>query len=112
MPVKFSDWSTKQLIMTNLGQQGKFIIEGFEVQAFPDLAPVTLQKRRDIRFLMNQLRQENINYPWWFLLKLFVEYKEKMIIIRTVDEARIFLELLEKDLVGQELKEIAEAGDQ
>lgn len=65
-----------------------------------------------IRFLTNRLRQKNISYTWGFPFKLFVEYKAKKVIIRTVDEARILLGFLEKDWVGQELKEIAKMGDQ
>lgn len=40
--VKFSDWTSKWLVISNFRQHGKLIIDGLEVQAFPDLAPVTL----------------------------------------------------------------------
>lgn len=58
--VKFADWSSKQLIMANFREHGKLTVDGLDVQVYADLAPVTLQKIRDFKFLTDRLRQENI----------------------------------------------------
>lgn len=83
--------------MVNLRKFGNLIVEGLEVQAFADLAPSTLQKRRHLKFLIDKLRQRKINYTWGFPFRLLVDYRNKKIIIRTIEEAHIFIEFLDKE---------------
>lgn len=102
--VKFVDWTSKQLIMYNCRQHRKLIIEDQEVQIFSNFPPITLQKLHDFRFLTNCLRKYNINYSWGFTFKLVVDYKaKKKISIRSVEDAKIFSDLLERDVDGSGL---------
>lgn len=40
---------------------------------------------------------EKINYTWGFPFKLFVDYKAKRVIIRTLEDAKLFIDLLDKE---------------
>lgn len=52
--IKFTDWNSKKLVMMNFHKFGNLIVEGLEVQAFVNLAPSTLQKRRHLKFLTDK----------------------------------------------------------
>lgn len=79
-----------------LGSMEILEVEGMEVQVFPDMAPVTLQKRRQFKILMERLIKDRIRSWWGFPIKLLVAFRDRKIIIRTAEEARMFLELLDK----------------
>lgn len=63
--------------MANFRQHGNLEVEGLEVQAFPDVAPITLQKRKQFKFLRERLIKEGIWYLGSFPFRLLVEKLDK-----------------------------------
>lgn len=49
--IKLTDWASKNLRMSNFKKSGNHAVESLDVQVFPVLAPIMLQKRRDFKFL-------------------------------------------------------------
>lgn len=74
--IKFADWNSKKLVMMHLCQFGNVTVEGLEVQAFADLAPSTLQKRKDLKFFTDRLQQRKITYTWGVPFRLLL-YRNK-----------------------------------
>lgn len=46
--IKFADWNSKRLMMSNFPKFGNLIVEGREVHASPDLAPIHTFKKDEI----------------------------------------------------------------
>lgn len=78
-----------------LGQGGESRIGDSQI-TFSDLSTITLQKHRSFKFLTSFLQKEGITYHWGFPFKLIVRHDSKNTLIRTVQEAELFLEKLQK----------------
>lgn len=68
----------------------KISIEGQKFAVFSDLCPLTLRKRRELKFLTTKLASLRIAYKWEFPIKLLVDYQRKIVVIKTVQEALDF----------------------
>lgn len=83
--------------MGNFREHRGMEIEGLDVLICSDLSPITLRRRRTLKFLTNRLTKCSIRYRWGFSFKLVIDYKSRQIIIRSEEEAHKFL----LDLDGQ-----------
>lgn len=63
--------------MTNFRQHATLEVEGLEVQAYSDLAPVTLQRRKKCKFLLDRLIKDKIKLFGGFPFKLILAFKQE-----------------------------------
>lgn len=52
--------------------------------------PITLKKRRELRFLTIKLAKLRISYRWGFPFRLLIDYQKQIVTIKTVQQAFAF----------------------
>lgn len=75
--VKPHFYHIKEKIMLEVRHQGDISISGHSIQIFADIAQTTIQKRRALKPLLNQLINRQIKYRWSFPFRLSFSYKGK-----------------------------------
>lgn len=60
--LRFLDWNIKALILEQLWDTPKIIVEGQELTFYSDLYPITIQRRKKWRFLTSKLVTGGIPY--------------------------------------------------
>lgn len=89
--VKFPNWPVKPSILEVFKEPSVLSVDGSKITLLPDLIPITLQKRKDLKFITSMLQQLNIKYAWQFSFKLVIAYDDSIrIIVKTIQEAKEF----------------------
>lgn len=70
-------------ILESYWEQSEHIIEGSFVDIFHDLSAITLKKRRVLKFLTQDLQEQQIWYKWAFPFMLILMFKSRTYAIRT-----------------------------
>ncbi|XP_069593107.1 uncharacterized protein [Ranitomeya imitator] len=90
------DFTTKELIMSKARTRNQIpSFRGTEVQLFPDLSRITLQKRRHLRPLLLILQEHQIKYRWGFPFALTARKDGKSASLRTPADVTSFCTTLE-----------------
>lgn len=82
----FFEVHTRNWVLALAKEKGFLKYKQNKLQVFPDLKPKTLQKFRELKDIMNALREANIRHRWASPLKLQILYKGKSIFIRSEEE--------------------------
>lgn len=69
--VKFHYYNTKEKILAAAREKEPLSFQGHDYQIFPDLAPITIMKRRAFRPFLEILRSKGIKYRWGFPFKIY-----------------------------------------
>lgn len=84
----FPNGKMKTLVLDSLWDSSKIAIEGQQLTFYSDLCPLTIQRRREWNFLTRKLVEASTPYKWGFPDKLLIEYKGKIIAIKTTPQAK------------------------
>ncbi|KAG8451976.1 hypothetical protein GDO86_003963 [Hymenochirus boettgeri] len=68
-------FAIKEQILTQYRTISSLTHEGAEIQLFPDLSPSTLARRRQLRPLLQALRDKKLAYRWGFPFQLIVRHE-------------------------------------
>ena len=99
--ITFSKYSSKDKIMKELRKMGQVKYKGKNVMFLQDLAPETLQKRRELKEYSERLREENIQYFWGFPFKMTIIYKGNTHVITNKEEIKSLFQKLGLGLQGK-----------
>lgn len=91
--VRFVNWATKSLVLYILRDKPK-LIEGQELTFYSDLCPLTLQKRREWKLI-----SFSILYQWGFPLNVLIDYKGKVVVVKSFQQAKRFVTELDREEV-------------
>lgn len=80
----------KRLVWDSLWGKPKIVEEGQQLTFYLDLCPFTLHRRRQWGFLTTKLNSQGIAYKWGFSHKCLLDYKGKIVMIRTILQAEMF----------------------
>lgn len=80
---RLTDFATKEQIMQAARSKREIKFEDSTIQLFPDLAWITLQRRRHLKPLVTLLRERNIAYRWGFPFSLTAIQDGKPISLRS-----------------------------
>lgn len=69
----YPDGSTKLLVLDSLWEKPTIVVEGQELTFSSDICPLTLQRRKDWKFLTTKLIDLGIPYKCSFLFKLLIK---------------------------------------
>lgn len=86
--IKFMCQRSRQMVLKAFRDQPEWKVEGLVLSIFTHLSPITVRKRQELKFFIEQLRNYNISYRWGFPFKLFVEYQGKFIIVKNFQKAK------------------------
>lgn len=73
--MRFSDQNIKTPILDHLWESPKIVLEGQELTFYSDLCPLTIQRRKEWKFLTTNLIVGGIPYKRGFLFKRLIDYK-------------------------------------
>lgn len=62
-----------------------------------------MKRRREWKFLTSKLTRSDIPYKWGYPFKLLVEYKEKTVVLTSIQQAKKFEALLAREEVDIEV---------
>lgn len=91
------DFGLKEQIMTAARARREIHFADSAIQLFPDLAWVTLQRRRHLRPLISLLRARNIPYRWGFPFSLTATLNGKSAVLRCPADLPAFCSHLDVD---------------
>lgn len=94
--IGFPTAATKALVLDLLWNRPKITIKGPQLIFPSDLCQLTIQNRREWCFLTVKLTVHGIPYKWGYPHKLLIEYKGKIVAIKTLLQARSFETELDK----------------
>ena len=83
---KFHFYKTKELILQNTREKNKLSFQGHDYQIFADISQLTINKRRAMRPLLQELQQRHIRYQWGFPFSLRFTYQGTKIVCRTPEQ--------------------------
>lgn len=89
-----SDFQLKEDILRNARLRHKYLHEGSELQIYQDLSNITLQNRRDLKPLLEVLRERAIIYRWKFPFGLFASHQGRSALLRVPEELQMFCDAL------------------
>ncbi|XP_040194428.1 uncharacterized protein LOC120927670 [Rana temporaria] len=89
-----SDFQLKEDILRNARLRHKFLHEGAELQIYQDLSHITLQNRRDLKPLLDLLRERAIIYRWKFPFGLQATHQGRTALLRVPEELQMFCDAL------------------
>lgn len=84
----------KEDILRRARERGEILLQGHTVKFFQDLSPITLQKRRDLRPLLDLLRSKSITYRWKFPFCLAASYQGRTALLRSPEDLHTFCDIL------------------
>lgn len=84
------DFTTKEQIMQAARSKREIKFEESTIQLFPDLAWITLQRRRHLKPLVTLLREHNIAYRWGFPFSLTASREGKSTSLRSYADLSSF----------------------
>ncbi|KAH0627099.1 hypothetical protein JD844_002498 [Phrynosoma platyrhinos] len=76
--------------LLSLQTKSPFVVKGFELKIFKDVAPSVMRKRKEYSFLTNQLQRFQIVYRWLIPEGLTFWFKMTKIELRSLYEAKEF----------------------
>lgn len=88
--VKFHRYTDKEKIWRNLRERHPLQYEQTTLQVFADLSSETLSRRRQLKPLLEHLRQANIKYSWGFPAALIVHRDGKTVRLKFPEEVQDF----------------------
>lgn len=94
-----SHGALKALVVDSLWDRPRIVIEDQQLTFYSDLCPLMLHKRRGGGGLTAKLTVCGVPYKWGFTHKLLIDYRGKVVIIKTIAQARSF----EKEIVIETL---------
>lgn len=89
-----SDFQLKENILRNARLRHKYWHEGSELQVFQDLSNITLQNRRDLKPLLELLREKAIIYRWKFPFGLLATHQGRSALLRVPEDLQVFCDTL------------------
>lgn len=92
---RISSYPLKEEIMRQARLARRVMFEDVQIQLYPDLSWLTLQKRRLLQPLLQTLQKEAISYRWGFPFSLTAKHQGKSAILRYPEDLRTFCEVLE-----------------
>lgn len=95
-----TNFRLKEDILRCARDRGEFRLQGSEIKIFQDLSPITLQKRRDLRPLLDLLRSRSITYKWKFPFCLSASHQGRTALLRSPDDIRSFCDTLNLPLIA------------
>lgn len=84
------NWNINFKILESYWEQPDILIDGVQINVFPDLSNITMRKRKELKFLMSQLQDLVIGYRWGYPFKLILTYNSVTIVVRSLQEANAF----------------------
>lgn len=91
------DFALKERVMAAARSKKEIVFEGSTIQLFPDLAWITLQRRRHLKPLISLLRSQNVTYRWGFPFSLTAMHDGKSAVLRTHADLPAFCSTLGVD---------------
>lgn len=85
----------KEVIMRKARTTKKILFENTQVQLFPDLSWITLQKRRLLQPLLILLQENDITYRWGFPFSLTARRQGKTAVLRFPEDVENFCDTME-----------------
>lgn len=85
--IRFPDWHMKLAVIEAFEENSDCVIGNSKISLLSDLSIITLHKRWNLKFLTSVLQQEEIRYQRGFPFKLILDYNQKKITIRKLQEA-------------------------
>ena len=84
----------KEAILRKAREKNRVIFNGTEIKLYQDLSNITLQQRRALRPITEQLRSRGIPYRWKFPFCLSATSRGHTALLRTPDDLRAFCEAM------------------
>lgn len=89
------DFQLKEDILRNAKLRSKCMYEDITIQIYQDLSQITLQHRRDLRPLLEALRNKSIIYRWKFPFGLLATYQGQSALLRVPEDLRPFCKAMD-----------------
>lgn len=89
----------KEEILRKARERRDILLHGSEIKIFQDLSPITLQKRRDLRPLLDLLRSRSITYRWKFPFCLSATSQGHTALLRSPADIHSFCATLNLPLI-------------
>ncbi|XP_053568667.1 proteasome activator complex subunit 4 [Bombina bombina] len=96
--VKFLSYKDKDIIAQRARAIKDLTHAGIPIQVFSDLSQITLQKRRDLKFITSVLQRHKIQYKWGFPVSLIATRNGKQAIFKTRTDLSDFCNILDVDI--------------
>lgn len=84
----------KEAILKKAREKNRVLFNGNEIKLFQDLSNITLQQRRALRPILDQLRTRGIPYRWKFPFCLSASWRGHTALLRTPDDLQSFCDTL------------------
>lgn len=84
------DYGIKEAIMAKARTQRHVDFEGSQLQLYPDLSWLTLQKRRCLKPLLTVLKDNDLSYRWGFPFALLVTRNGRSHVLRSYEDLPTF----------------------
>lgn len=84
----------KEAILRKARERNRVLLNGTEIKLFQDLSTITLQHRRALRSLLDQLSTRGIPYKWKFPFCLSATWRGHTALLCTPDELQAFCDSL------------------
>lgn len=88
------DFKLKEELMRRAREQEPIQFDEAQVQLFQDLLPITFQKRKDLKPLLEALRSQGILYRWRFPFALSATSEGRPALLRTPGDIPAFCDIL------------------
>lgn len=92
---RVTSYPLKESIMRQARIARKVIFDGVQIQLYPDLSWITLQKRRLLQPLLQILQTKAIPYRWGFPFTLTAKHQGTSAVLRYPEDLRTFCNTLE-----------------
>lgn len=94
--VKFPYWDTKAKLLESYWEQPEILIDGTQMNIYPDISAITLEKRKNLRYLTKSYKTLECN-TWEFPFKLIIAYASRNYTIRMEQEAKGFQKKIQSE---------------
>lgn len=102
--ISFPHGALKTLVLDSLWDRSRIVLEGQQLAFYSDLCPLTLDRRGEGSFLTAYLTACGVPYKWGFPHTLLINYRGKVVIIKSNSQARSFeKEIDNEDIVMETL---------
>lgn len=92
---RIRSYPLKEEIIKQARLARKATFDDIQIQLYPDLSWITLQKRRLLQPLLHILQKKAITYRWGFPFSLSAKHQGKSAILRYPEDLRTFCDILE-----------------
>ena len=89
------DFLLKENILRNARLRAKYVYEGNVISFYQDLSHITLQNRRDVKPLLDKLRDKGIIYKWKFPFGLQANTQGHVAVLRVPEDLRSFCKTMD-----------------